>query len=139
MKHVLVLAVILSAGSGCAWQLDAGPIPPQPPAAPPPGPPSAGPMSYDEAVQMGAGYAQSRGFAYRLKKAELDHGRVWKVRMQVRSQSSHGELKLAYDAYSRALIGADEKLKSWGGHHDDDDDDDDDEHGRHGHGKHHDD
>jgi hypothetical protein len=96
-------------------------------------------MSYDEAVQLGAGYAQSRGFAYRLKKAELEHGRVWKVRMQVRSQTSHGELKLAYDAYSRALIDADEKVKSWRGHHgdDDDDDDDDDDQGGHGHRKHH--
>jgi hypothetical protein len=139
MKRVLVIAVILSAGTGCAWQLDAGPVPTQPP--PPPGPPPAGPMSYDEVVQLGAGYAQSRGFAYRLKKAELEKGRVWKVRMQVRSQSTHGELRLAYDAYSRALIDADEKLKAWHGHHDgdDDDDDDDDQGDRRGHRKHHDD
>jgi hypothetical protein len=94
-------------------------------------------MSYDEAVQLGGGYAQSRGFAYRLKKAELEHGRVWKVRLQVRNQSAHGELRLVYDAYSRALVNADEKLKSRGHGGDEDDDDDDDEDGEGHHGHHH--
>ena len=144
MKRVLAFVVIFSAASGCAWQLDAGPVPVEPPPGPPPGPPPANRMSYDEAVQLGAGYAQNRGFESRLKKAELERGRIWKVKLQVRNQSTHGELRLAYDAYSRALVDADEKLKSWKGHGDDDDDDDDDDDGHgHGHGrghhKHHDD
>ncbi len=54
---------------------------------------------------------------------------AWKVSLEVRDPNTRGEIKLAFDAYSRTLLKADEKLKSKRGHdHDDDDDDHEDDH-----------
>src|SRR5207253_1501231 len=76
MKTAFALVLATAAFAGCIVVPRRGGPPPPPAAGPPP-------MSYEEAVDTGARYAQSRGFAFRLKKADLEHHRVWKVRFDV--------------------------------------------------------
>ena len=135
MALIPIALVVLAAAGGCIVRRSGYGPPGPPPAGPPPGRP---PMSYEEAVDTGARYAQSRGYAFRLKKAELEHHHhVWEVRFAVHRNDARGELRLAYDAYSRALLSAEEKVKSHRHHeHDEDDDDDDDDHHHKEHGHH---
>ena len=133
----LILAATFCALAGCTWRVQTPPNPVNetPPVSAPPAaqlPPSR--MTYEEAVHRGSRYAESRGFAYRLKKAKLDSRRVWKVSFDVRRYQARGELRLEYDAYSRALLTAEEKIGRHRdrGNDDDDDDDDDDDHRRRG-------
>jgi hypothetical protein len=132
MKRVTWIALVAAVLAGCVVR------PYRPPPGPPQGPPPAAPpMSYGEAVDLGSRYAQSRGYSYRLKKADLEHQhRVWELRFAVHRHDARGELRLAYDAYSRALLSAEEKVKSHR-HHDHDEDDDDDDDGDKHHGHHH--
>ena len=135
----IVFAVMLCAVGGCAWRVQTAPVPgyPPPPASPRPAPVAM--MTYDEAVQLGSRYAAERGFAFRLSKAELERKHVWELRFDVRRHKSHGHLDLHYDAHSRALLKAKEKLDKGRGHRDRDDDDHDAKHAgrhKHGHGKH---
>jgi hypothetical protein len=137
MKRATFIALVAATLAGCVVRAHR-----PPPGPPPPGPPPPAPMSYQEAVELGSRYAHSRGFHHRLKKAELErHHRVWELRFAVHRRDARGELRLAYDAYSRALLSADEKMKSHRhrdhDEDDDDDDDDDDDHRGKGHGRHH--
>jgi hypothetical protein len=59
---------------------------------------------------------------------------VWKVKFRAFAPGAKGHVHLDYQAYSRALLKVNEKVKAQGGDHDDDDDWDDDGRG-HGRGK----
>jgi hypothetical protein len=124
MVRPLLLALVVTTAAGCAWGVGVDGIPRSSPGRRPPPPPEPSPMTYDEAVQLGSGYARSRGFEYRLDRAQLEGHRAWKLRFDVRTREARGELELAYDAYSRALLKADEKLRPDHGRGDDHDDDD---------------
>jgi hypothetical protein len=105
MKCISLFSVIaLVFLSGCLRV-----VRPMPPRVPPPQPQGA-PMTYDEAVYLGASYAYNRGYGYHLKKARLA-GDQWKVQLDVWTADAKGHLKLAYHAHSRALLKVNEKLK----------------------------
>jgi hypothetical protein len=79
-------------------------------------------MSYDEAVSLGLGQCRSRGYQCELKEAHMTGNDVWKVKFRASASNARGHLHLDYDAYSRALLKIDEKVKDKGGDWDDDDD-----------------
>jgi hypothetical protein len=85
-------------------------------------------MSYDEAVGLGSQFCQSRGYECQLKEAHRTGNDVWKVKFAAFTPGARGHVHLDYDAYSRALLKVDEKVKAQR------DDWDDDDHG-HGHGR----
>jgi hypothetical protein len=87
-------------------------------------------MSYDEAVSLGFSQCRSRGYQCELQEAHLTGNDVWKVKFRAFANGARGHLHIDYNAYSRAILKLDEKVKGRG----DDWDDDDDDHG-HGHGK----
>jgi hypothetical protein len=89
-------------------------------------------MSYDEAVSLGHGQCHSRGYRCELKEAHMTGNHVWKVKFRAFAPGAKGHLHLDYDAYSRALLKINEKVKGKG---DDDWDDDDDDGRGHGRGK----
>jgi hypothetical protein len=94
-------------------------------------------MSYDEAVGLGFQFCRSRGYECQLQEAHMTGNDVWKVKFAAIASGARGHVHLDYNAYSRALLRVDEKVKTRKGDRDDDDDDDDrddDDHG-HGHGK----
>ncbi|QRN98915.1 hypothetical protein JRI60_07755 [Archangium violaceum] len=127
MRIVLLLG-LLSLAPGCVLHTGRGHYPRPAPSPAPPPPPRA--MSYDEAVSLGLGQCRSRGYRCELKEAHLKGHDVWKVKFQAFAPGARGHLHLDYDAYSRALLKVDEKVKSKGDDWDDDDD------GRgHGHGR----
>jgi hypothetical protein len=84
-------------------------------------------MSYDEALALGSRYAESRSLAYRIKDADLERKRIWKLKFEVWRRHARGHLRLEYDAYSRALLRAEEKISDKRDRDGDDDDDDDDD------------
>jgi hypothetical protein len=139
MRNVLLLGLLCLA-PGCVLHTGRGyyprpaPRPSPPPSQPaPPPPPRA--MSYDEAVSLGLGQCRSRGYQCELKEAHLTGNDVWKVKFRAFVSGGKGHLHIDYDAYSRAILKLDDKVKSRGRDRDDDDDDDrDDDHG-HGRGK----
>lgn len=109
------------------------------PGAPPPPPPVSRAMNYDEAVGLGFQFCRSRGYDCQLKEAHMTGNDVWKVKFRAFAPGAKGHVHLDYQAYSRALLRVDEKVKAKGGGHGDDDWDDDDGPGRgkkRGHGKH---
>lgn len=55
-------------------------------------------MSYDEALALGSRYAESRSLAYRIKDADLDRKRIWKLKFDVWRRHARGHLRLEYDA-----------------------------------------
>ncbi|MFL5321540.1 MAG: hypothetical protein ACJ790_17895, partial [Myxococcaceae bacterium] len=81
-------------------------------------------------------YAASRGFSSNVKEAHLERNNSqWKVHLAVFRGESRGWMHLEYDAYSRGLLRAEEKVKDHHGHGhhgegrwDDEDDGDDDYH-----------
>jgi len=92
-------------------------------------------MSYDEAVSLGFSQCRTRGYQCDLKEAHRTGNDVWKVKFRAWvSDDARGHLHLDYDAYSRALLKVDDKMKARRGDDDDDDDDRDDGRG-HGRGK----
>jgi hypothetical protein len=92
-------------------------------------------MGYDEAVSLGNNFCRSRGYDCRLKEAHsAEGGDKWKVKFAAFAPGARGHLHLEYNAYSRALLKVDEKVKDRGngngrgrgrghGKHDRDDDD----------------
>jgi hypothetical protein len=124
-KLTLIALTALMVSTGCATTVRVGrPTPP-----PPPPVVVAQPMTYNEAVQLGLSYAHQRGFNANVQEAHMTGNQVWKVKLNVFRGPESGKLKLDYDAYSRALLRADEKVKVRGHGHkhaswDDDDDDD---------------
>jgi hypothetical protein len=82
-------------------------------------------MTYEEAVQLGSNYARDHGYGYRLREAHLSDGHLWRVNFRIFERERWGRLHLEFDAYSRQLVNADERL---GRRHGDDDEDDDEEH-----------
>jgi hypothetical protein len=99
------------------------------PGSPPPPPPVSRPMSYNEAVALGSDFCRSRGYECQLKEAHMTGNDVWKVKFRAYAPGAKGHVHLDYQAYSRALLKVNEKVKA---KHDggDDDWDDDDDHGR---------
>jgi hypothetical protein len=136
MRFILLLG-LLSLAPGCVLHARGYyPRPaPQPVPAPQPPPPS-GPraMSYDEAVSLGLSQCHSRGYRCELKEAHLTGKDVWKVKFHAwASGNARGHLHLDYNAWSRALLKVDDKMKA---RKDDDWDDDGRDDGRgHGRGK----
>lgn len=95
-------------------------------------------MSYNEAVGRGMDFCRSRGYECHLKEAHMKGNDVWKVKFRAFAPGAKGHVHLEYQAYSRALLRVDEKVKAKKHAHHDDDDDDDDHRGRgkkKGHGK----
>jgi hypothetical protein len=131
MRNVLLLGLLCLA-PGCVLRTGHGPYYPRPAPQPAPRP---RPMSYDEAVSLGLGQCRSRGYQCELQEAHMTGNDVWKVKFRAfASGGGKGHLHIDYDAYSRAILKLDDKVK--GGRDWDDDDDDDDDHGHgHGHGK----
>ncbi|HLL52610.1 MAG TPA: hypothetical protein VK447_03630 [Myxococcaceae bacterium] len=87
------------------------------------------PMGYNEAVERGQAECRARGYNCVLKKADLTGRNVWKLKFDVFAGESRGRLHLDLDAYSRAVLKVNEKLKGHGrgrGHGGWDRDDDDD-------------
>lgn len=99
------------------------------PGSPPPPPPSRA-MNYDEAVGLGFQFCRSRGYDCQLKEAHMTGNDVWKVKFRAFAPGAKGHVHLDYQAYSRALLRVDEKVKAKGGGRDDDDWDDHDGRGR---------
>ncbi len=122
---ILFVAVATSFGSGCIFRSTRAYVP-------------GSRMDYREAVGRGTDECRSRGYDCGLKEAHATGNGRWMVKFAVYRPNAKGHLHLEYDAFSRALIRADEKVKAKGGKgHDRDDDDDDDDHGRgRGHAKH---
>jgi hypothetical protein len=81
-------------------------------------------MSYNEAVALGSDFCRSRGYECQLKEAHMTGNDVWKVKFRAYAPGAKGHVHLDYQAYSRALLKVDEKVKAK------DDDWDDDDHGR---------
>ncbi len=82
-------------------------------------------MSYNEAVALGSDFCRSRGYECQLKEAHKTGNDVWKVKFRAYAPGAKGHVHLDYQAYSRALLKVDEKVKAK-----DDDWDDDDHPGR---------
>jgi hypothetical protein len=96
-------------------------------------------MNYNEAVNLGFEFCRSHRYDCQLKEAHMTGNDVWKVKFRAFAPGAKGHVHLDYDAYSRALLKVNEKVKSKKDGWDDDDDDRDDDHGRgrgKGHGKH---
>ena len=134
--RIALLLGLLCLAPGCVLHTGRGyyprpaprPVPaPQPAPAPPHAPPA---MSYDEAVSLGHSQCRSRGYQCELKEAHRTGNDVWKVKFHAFASGAKGHLHIDYDAYTRAVLKIDEKVKA----RKDDDGDDDDGHG-HGHGK----
>lgn len=89
-------------------------------------------MSYNEAVALGNEFCRSRGYNCQLKEAHMTGNDVWKVKFRAYAGNAKGHVHLDYQAYSRALLKVDEKVKAQRDDRDDDWGDDDDDHG---HGK----
>ena len=121
------LIAMLSLFTGCLVRVLPGHPVPGPVVVPAPG---ARAMSYDEAVYLGTQYCRNRGFTCDLKHAHMTGNGVWKINLKVEG-NLRGQVHLDYDAYSRALLKADEQVREHRGHGHDDDDDD------HGHGRGH--
>lgn len=145
-NYAILFAALAALTTGCIVHTHPRPVvtnpppqqqpPPQYQPPPPPPPPVRQPMSYQEAVQLGVNFASSRGYNSQLKEAHMTGNNVWKVKLAVYRGDVRGHLHLDYDAYSRALLKSDEKVKDHGKHGHgphgnkkwDDEDDDDDEH-----------
>jgi hypothetical protein len=95
-----------------------------------PPPPASGPMGYNEAVALGSEFCRSRGYECQLKEAHMTGNDVWKVKFRAYAGDAKGHVHLNYQAYSRALLKVDEKVKARRDDRDNDWDDDDDDHGR---------
>jgi hypothetical protein len=80
-------------------------------------------MSYNEAVALGTDFCRSRGYECQLKEAHMTGNDVWKVKFRAYAPGAKGHVHLDYQAYSRALLKVDEKVKAKGDDWDDDDDD----------------
>ncbi|WP_224244428.1 hypothetical protein [Hyalangium gracile] len=129
--RILMLVGVLLLVPGCVV------VPARRGSSPPPPPPSR-PMNYNEAVNLGFQFCRSRGYECHVKEAHMTGNDVWKVKFRAFAPGAKGHVHLDYDAYSRALLKVDEKVKAKKGDRDDDDWDDDDRgrgRGR-GHGKH---
>jgi hypothetical protein len=87
-------------------------------------------MGYNEAVALGAEFCRSRGYECKLKEAHKTGNDVWKVKFRAYAPGAKGHVHLDYQAYSRALLKVDEKVKAKRGGRDDDWNDDDGHHGR---------
>jgi hypothetical protein len=90
-------------------------------------------MSYNDAVSLGLEHCRARGYQCELKEAHRTGNDVWKVKLRAFAPGAKGHVHLDYNAYTRALLKVDEKVKArkdegW------EDDDRDDGHG-HGRGK----
>ena len=69
-------------------------------------------MGYDEAVALGHNFCRSRGYDCRLKEAHpAEGGDKWKVKFAAFAPGARGHMHLEYNAYSRALLKVDEKVK----------------------------
>ena len=140
MKTKLALLALCAVlfGTGCAASLRVHPRPSPMPAPNPPPVAVIQPMSYQEAINAGLSYAHQRGYDAHVKQAHLTGNDIWKVKLGVSRPNASGKLHLEFDAYSRSLIKADEKVKARHGKHsrdrdDDQDDDDDDDERQQGH------
>jgi hypothetical protein len=78
-------------------------------------------MSYNEAVALGNDFCRSRGYECQLKEAHMTGNDVWKVKFRAYAPGAKGHVHLDYQAYSRALLKVDEKVKAKDGDWDDDD------------------
>jgi hypothetical protein len=133
MRNLILAGFLAMAvgSSGCVVRMHSAPGPrpvtyqPVPAPAPAPVVVRQG-MTQDEAIYMGSDYCRGRGFNCGLKEVHQTGNGIWKVKFEVARADTRGHLHLEYDAYSRALVKADEKVKNHGKHHGHDDDD----HGR---------
>jgi hypothetical protein len=111
-----LLLVVLLGLSGCVVRVANEPVGGPAPAA-------RQAMTQDEAISIGARDCAQRGYACALKEAHGTGDGIWKVKFAVERGDARGHLHLEYDAWSRALVRADEKVKvhGKGKHHGDDD------------------
>ncbi|MBX5480768.1 MAG: hypothetical protein IRZ16_02800 [Myxococcaceae bacterium] len=107
LKHLAIAALLVTASSGCIVRATRTAPPPRHTA------PAARPMTYNEAVNRARDYASSRGYrVVAIEDAHLTGNDVWKVRVEVERPGVRGKIHLDYNAWSRALIRADEKVKA---------------------------
>jgi hypothetical protein len=68
-------------------------------------------LTYEEAVQRGLAYCESRRLECTLREAHLAGNRVWRVHLRVYGPMEKGHLHLDYDAYTGALRHSEVRLK----------------------------
>ena len=109
-KLVMVVLFALVSSTGCAVRMSR----PGPSPLPPPPPPPARvvhEMSYQEAVDRAVAYARDRGYWSEVEKAHRTGNGVWKVKLAVERADARGRLHIDFDAHTRKVIRAQEKVK----------------------------
>jgi hypothetical protein len=77
---------------------------------PPPSSSQLNALGYDDAVALGASYAQSLGYQYDLAEAQWTGGQ-WKVRFRLHDGTELKELQLKIDALTRRIVESEPRVE----------------------------